>query len=123
MNIDRFEEISPKKRQIFEQRKISQHIPDPNDSDYERGYIVRYFIQKANDSEAPIYELDYIGHRKFANDPFNSSVSLDWRLTGTDEQIKDSNSKSIKLHYEKMPKLAIYLPNLLQFKKKKDLAF
>ena len=117
MNIDRFEEISPKKRQVYVQRKISQHIPEIKESDYERGYIVRYFIQKANDTESPIYELDYIGHRKFFNDPFHSSVSLDWRLTGTDEQIKESNSKSIKLHYQKMPKLATYLPNLLQFHK------
>jgi hypothetical protein len=121
MDIERFDAISPNKRQVFSQKKISQHIPELKETDYQRGYIVRYFIQKSNDMEAPIYEIDYIGHRKFFDDPFNTSVSLDWKITGTDEHIKEANFKSIKLHYIKMPKLNIYLPNLLQFKQKKDL--
>jgi hypothetical protein len=40
---------------------------------------------------------------------------LDWRLTGTKEEIKKSNSASIRLASAKMPKIALYLPNLIQF--------
>lgn len=121
MDIKRFNEISSNKQLAYKEKSISPHIPTPIDSDYERGYIQRYFIQKANDTESRIIEVDYLGFRKFSGNPFWTAIVIDWRIKGTDEQIKDSNSKSIKLHFQKIPKLGIYLPNLLQFKQKKDL--
>jgi hypothetical protein len=121
MDIDRFDEISKGKEQLYFNKTISSHIPSPIESDYVRGYIERYFMQKANDLESKIIELDYIGYRKFYDNPFYTVIALDWKIKGTDEQIKESNSKSIKLNFSKIPKLAFYLPNLLQFKEKKDL--
>ena len=122
MDIERYKIVATNRRQIFDSKKLSPHIPQPNEMDYKRGYITRYFIQKANDTESPVYELDYLGYRKFFEHPFTTAISLDWKIKGTDEEIKDANLKSIKLHYKKIPKLMIYLPNLLQFKEKKDLA-
>lgn len=105
----------------FREKRISPHIPTPTDLDYERGYIVRYFIQKANDSQSRITEVDYIGYSKFVENAFYSTVSLDWKIKGTDEQIRECNFKSIKTGIDKIPLIQSYLPNLLQFKKKKDL--
>ena len=121
MDIERYKIVATNRGQLFDSKKLSPHIPQPNEMDYKRGYITRYFIQKANDTESPVYELDYLGYRKFFEHPFTTAISLDWKIKGTDEEIKDANLKSIKLHYKKIPKLMIYLPNLLQFKEKKDL--
>jgi hypothetical protein len=121
MDINRFEQISKAKGQLYSEKVISAHLPTIKDSDYKRGYIERYFIQKSNDTEAKIIEVDFNGFRKFSNNPFYNSVSLEWRLKGEDDEIKESNLKSVKRHYAAMPKLQIYLPNLLQFRLKKDL--
>jgi len=121
MNIKRFEEISKSKGQIFDDKFIYTHIPSPNKSDYERGYIERYFIQKANDKDAKIYEVDEKGFTKFFDNPFYTNIALDWKIKGSDTEIKNSNKKSINLNFNLIPKLAIFLPNLLQFKEKKDL--
>ena len=105
----------------FREKRISPHIPTPTDLDYERGYIVRYFIQKANDTQSRITEVDYIGYSKFVENAFYSTLSLDWKIKGTDEQIRECNFKSIKTGIDRIPLIQSYLPNLVQFKKKKDL--
>lgn len=101
--------------------KIKTHTPIITDIDYKRGYITRYFIQKANDSESFIYEVDNIGYSTAIDNPFYKLVDINWRLIGTDEQISDSNFKAIRLLIPTIPKLYLYLPNLLQFKQNKDL--
>lgn len=121
MDINRFEQISKGKGQLYTEKIISAHIPEIKESDYKRGYIERYFVQKSNDTESKIIEVDYIGFRKFINNAFYNTVALEWRLKGDDDEIKQSNLKSIKRHYTSMPNLQIYLPNLLQFRLKKDL--
>jgi hypothetical protein len=105
----------------FREKRISPYIPTPTDLDYQRGYIVRYFIQKANDTQSRITEVDYIGYSKFVNDAFYTTVSLDWKIKGTDTEIKECNFKSIKTGIDRIPLIQSYLPNLVQFKKKKDL--
>ena len=98
MDIERYKQIATKRGQVFDSKKISAHIPQPNEMDYKRGYITRYFIQKANDTEAPVYEVDYLGYRKFFEHPFTTAISLDWKIKGSDDEIKDSNFKSIKFY-------------------------
>ena len=105
----------------FREKRISPYVPTPTDLDYERGYIVRYFIQKANDTQSRITEVDYIGYSKFVENAFYTTVSLDWKIKGTDEQIRECNFKSIKTGIDRIPLIQSYLPNLVQFKKKKDL--
>jgi hypothetical protein len=105
----------------FREKRISPYIPTPTDLDYQRGYIVRYFIQKANDTQSRITEVDYIGYSKFVENAFYSTVSLDWKIKGTDEEIRECNFKSIKTGIDKIPLIQSYLPNLVQFRKKKDL--
>lgn len=120
LDINRYKKINEPDL-IYDSIKIKTHIPTPTETDYKRGYIARYFIQKGNDLESTIYEVDYIGFSKFIDNPFYTHIDLNWRLIGTDEQIKDSNFKAVRLVTPKIPKLQLYLPNLLQFKQKKDL--
>lgn len=91
------------------------HIPEPTYVDYRKGYIVRYFIQRINDDNALIYEVNETDYLKFSLDPFYNTVNIDWRLTGGNaEVIEESNSKSVKFGSKKMKSLIFYLPNYLQ---------
>jgi hypothetical protein len=121
MDLTRYNKVAKNIGNTFNEKRISPYVPTPTDLDYERGYIVRYFIQKANDTQSRITEVDYIGYSKFVGDVFYTTVSLDWKIKGTDEEIKECNFKSIKTGIDKISLIQSYLPNLVQFKKKKDL--
>jgi len=117
MSLDRYKEIS-KLNSSFKKKKISTFIPEPTDKDYRNGYVKRYFIQKANDNSSPIYEIKRTSFSSFDNNSFYVAVSLLWRIRGDREEVKKSNQASVKIAGEVIPKLYLYLPNLLQFHKK-----
>jgi hypothetical protein len=114
MKIDRYKNIV---KLPLEYRAVNvvTYLPVPTEFDYNKGYITRYFLQKSNDFDSPIYEVKQRAISKYQSNSFYTVVSLDWRLTGTKEEIKASNSASLKLVSSKMPKIALYLPNLIQF--------
>jgi hypothetical protein len=116
MDIKRYDKLSTVKAS-YRQLKISPHIPEPSDRDYKNGYIVRYFIQKANDTGAKIYEVDSNGYKKFSGNPFYTAVNLDWRLIGNAGDIRESNIKSIKLSSSTLPQIQRHLLNPIQFMK------
>ena len=93
------------------------HIPDTSDFNYEVGYILRHFAQKANDDNAPITEIDENNQLEIKIDGYYKVVSIKWRLTGTPQEIMDSNKVSIQLVNSEMKNLKLYLSNLLQFAK------
>jgi hypothetical protein len=97
--------------------KISAFFPEPSDDDYMIGYIYRNFVQKVNDSNSPIFEIDNNRISEVSSNDFYSVVTITWRLTGTPQEIMDSNKNSIKLVSDNMKNLKLYLPNLLQFAK------
>lgn len=97
---------------------VVPHLPHPKDIDYQRGYIVRYFIQKANDINSSIYEVSSSDIGTYKNTFYYVTVSLDWRIKGDPIDVKKSNSESIRIASETIPKIQLYLPNLLQFHKK-----
>jgi hypothetical protein len=111
-SLSRFE-----KGDSFKNLQIVAYIPVLTEVDYKRGYISRYFIQRANDMAGRITEINEIAFSKFVNTPFYTAITLDWKITGSDDEIKDCNSKSIKFVLKQMPKIQMYLPNLLQFRK------
>ncbi len=88
IDLNRYKKVG-KPDSIYQSVKVKTHIPTPAEIDYKRGYIVRYFVQKANDTESEIYEVDYIGFSKVIDNPFFAKVNLNWRLKGTDDQIKE----------------------------------
>jgi hypothetical protein len=97
---------------------INTFVPNPTESDYKKGYITRYFVQSANDPQSYIYEISKETYRDLISNQLLIVTSLDWRITGDDIDIKKSNSESVRLALEKINKLQLYLPNLLQFRKK-----
>ena len=124
--IDRYKQLvkSPIREEI-----IKTHIPTPTDSDYGRGFIKRYFIQKTNDKGSPIYEVSTNNIGKYKANPLYTAVELKWRIFGPktaqynntgdvlDKSVSESNRIAIKLVADTIPNLKLYLPNLLQFYK------
>ena len=114
MNLDRYNNIV-KLDDEFGKISIIAHIPTPTTANYNQGYIVRYFTQKSNDVNSTIYEISLSSLSKLRNNVFYKIVSLDWRLTGSVDDIRKSNTASIRISSDKMPKIGLYLPNLIQF--------
>jgi len=117
INKFRYADIAKSKLIEFSLPTIHTFVPSPTETDYKKGYITRYFIQKANDKASYIYEISNVDYSKFAFSPFFTQILLDWRIIGTDEEIKQSNFISVKNCIPKMPSIHLYLPNLLQFRK------
>ena len=101
----------------FDVNRIKQHIPTPQKSDYLTGYIIRFFTRRTNDKNSVIYEIDESVYTALESNPLYVTTSLDWRITGTDEAIRNSNAASIRLASKNISNLGLYLPYLLQFKK------
>jgi hypothetical protein len=105
--------------------KIITHVPNPTVSDYQVGYIRRYFIQKRNDKSSPIYEVSLNEYERIVKEPLYIGVNVKWRISGPitemmldsvlDKGVRESNRIAIFLVIDKIPNLKIYLPNLLQF--------
>ena len=90
--IDKYDNLTGFK-QKFSKLDVKTHFPKLNESDYNRGFITRYFVQKSNDTNSSIY----------------GSI--------VDKSVSESNRISINLQSKKIPNLKLYLPNLLQFYK------
>ena len=97
--------------------EIITYVPNPLEADYKRGYIKRYFIQKANDAAGYIYEIDSFSFLNFKISPYFNVIMILWRVSGTNDEISQSNSKSIRIGMKTIPSLHLYLPNTLQFSK------
>jgi hypothetical protein len=97
--------------------KILAYIPNITDNDYLNGYIERYFVQKVNDINAPIEEINSNDINEITSSRYYTVTNLTWRLTGTPQQIMDSNSQSVKEASKTIPNISYYLSNLLQFAK------
>ena len=110
-------------------RKIKTNVPNPTESDYRIGYILRYFIQKTNDVSSPIYEVSNSTYNLLLTKPIYRGVSLKWRIAGpketqydnegriVDKSVSESNRIAIRLVSDRMKNLKLHLPNLLQFYK------
>lgn len=97
---------------------VKTHVPSPEENDFKKGYITRYFAQKANDESSYVFEIDKDEYGNLVTNPFFLTVKLNWRLNGSIEQIKDSNSKSVMLASNTLKSIYLYLPNKLQFYKR-----
>ena len=126
--IDKYDNLTGFK-QKFSKLDVKTHFPKLNESDYNRGFITRYFVQKSNDTNSPIYEISSSSFSSYNNNPFFIASSVRWRIVGPKETVYDedgsivnksvseSNRISINLQSKKIPNLKLYLPNLLQFYK------
>jgi hypothetical protein len=112
-----YDRINKSKINQFEIPNIESHVPKPIDTDYTTGYITRYFIQKSNDKNSVVREISKTGYQEFINNSFYTVVTLDWKISGTAEEIKEANLKSVKRGAKTLPAVQLYLPYLLQFSK------
>jgi len=116
-----------KNKSLFKIEYPDTIIPTPTDSDYNNGYIRRYFLIKANDQNSNIFEVSKDVYEQHISNPFWKVASIPWRITGpvdpivdtdvkkSDRGVRASNNNSIFLVKDKMPRLALYLPDLIQF--------
>lgn len=104
-------------------------VPKPTASDYENGFIERYFIQVSFDSNGFIYEVDESIFNRYLENPFWIGEKLFWRITGpldvvydmngklTDKGVIASNKSSLSIISLKIKNISLYLPNTKQFYK------
>jgi len=118
MGIGRYELLKNRQGNLIDIPDVSVSIPILTDKDYFKGYIVRYFVQKANDINSVIYEVSKTNYTELLSSPIYINISLDWRLKGDPIDIKKSNTASLRIASKIIPKISLYLPNLLQFHKK-----
>lgn len=117
IDIDRYNQISNSIGD-FLNPNIKPFLPTPSNDDYKRGYIVRYFTKSATNPTSPIYEVKLNTFSTLSSNPLYITTELDWRISGELEEVKKSNRVSLQIASEFIPKLKLYLPNLLQFYKK-----
>lgn len=125
MSLDRYKAIQTSFENDARDIKITTLIPNPTESDYNNGFIRRYFIQKRNDKSSPILEVSRREYERMVKKPLYIGVSIKWRISGPitemmldsvlDKGVRESNRIAIFLVIDKIPNLKIYLPNLLQF--------
>ena len=109
---------------------FDSYFPSPSETDYKKGYLYRYFVQKSNDLQSPIYEVNSQTYTRLSSLPDYTTISIRWRITGPTEKkfdvddniidfgVRESNKRSVKLKSEIMPGLKYRLNNYLQFYKK-----
>jgi len=104
-------------------------VPLPTENDYAKGFVERFFTQKANDINGFVYEVDSKTYLRLLKNPYWLAESIYWRITGPldavyndmgdviDKGVISANKASIVLGAEKIKNLGLYLPNILQFYK------
>ena len=114
---------------LFEVNIPQTIVPNPNDDDYKVGFIVRYFVQKTNDENAHIFEVNQNEYQKLKNNPHWKVMDLKWRIKGPqtatykmdgnidDKGVTNSNKAAITRASYSLKNIALYLPNILQFYK------
>lgn len=102
----------------------------PNESNYDKGFFVRYFAQLKNSTQLYIVEVNYNTYNTFLTNKNITNhyiiAALLWQLTGpindiynnnirTIPGIKDTNLRSIQDAEKTFPGLSLYLTDPLQF--------
>jgi len=118
MSVGRYNRIKRESDGLLKIPKVITHVPTLTEKDISKGYIVRYFCQKVNDENSFIYEINSKFFSKLSLSPIYKIVSLKWRIDGDPIEVKKSNSASIRIASKIIPKISLYLPNLLQFHQK-----
>ena len=109
------------------QRVISKYptavLPVPDQKDYLRGYIVRYFIRLKTNIRFSIYEIDEKQYKKF--NEFNLSTNsneflfyltdIRWKIIGKREEVEFANTKSVNNREQNFKEISLKLSNRLQF--------
>lgn len=105
-------------------------VPTPKDTDYELGFIRRYFIRKSNEPDGHIFEVNSLVYIDYNINPFWTGSSIKWRIAGPlspvfnikgemeDKGVAESNQAAMSSAAIILKNIKLYLPNLLQFYRK-----
>lgn len=120
--LDDYKLITGKKSIVKKYPK--SYVPQPGHADYVRGYINRYLVKPTSNRFAPIIEVDNGQYKLYARKAVITpeamlyvATTLRWRISGSREQIIESNSISVSKANEILPGTRLKLGNLLQFSK------
>jgi hypothetical protein len=109
---------------------LNEFFPSPSDENYRKGYITRFFAQRANDKNSPVFEIDTKTFTRISQQPDYTTVVIRWRISGSLEKefdndnniidfgVRESNKRALKLNFNVMPALKYRIVNYLQFYKK-----
>jgi hypothetical protein len=104
-------------------------VPIPTESNYETGFMERYFCQKVNDSNGFVFEISFDVYKELEINPYWKVVIMRWRIRGPKEIVYNefgtlldmgviqSNKNSIAITTQHLKNIGLYLPNILQFHK------
>jgi hypothetical protein len=104
-------------------------VPIPTESNYETGFMERYFCQKVNDNNGFVFEISFDVYKELEINPYWKVVIMRWRIRGPKESVynefgtlidmgvKQSNKNSISIISSSLKNIGLYLPNVLQFHK------
>ena len=120
--VDDYKFVSGKKSVVRKYPK--SYVPRPANADYTRGYIDRYFVKPTCNRTAPIIEVDKAQYKLYSRKAvvtpeamLYSATTLRWRISGSREQIINSNSISVSTANVIILGIKLKLGNLLQFSK------
>ncbi len=118
--LDDYKSLTGKKSVVKKYPK--SFVPNPTSADYTRGYITRYFVKPTSNRFAPIIEVDSGQYKLYSRTAvitpeamLYSAATLRWKISGSREQIINSNSISVSKADKILPGIRLKLGNLLQF--------
>lgn len=108
------------------------YYPILSENDYDKSVFTRYFIKKRNDNNFRIIEIDENQYDSLSqegsgiNEKYYFGISLEWKLTGPKNDIKDNNriivygiedtnKRTVNLKEKEMNGIESTLKNYLQF--------
>ena len=71
----------------------SNITPDITDKDYTKGFVIRYFVKKANDINAQVFEISKSDFNK--NLTLYDKIKLNWIILGIKEEVLLGNLKTM----------------------------
>jgi len=104
-------------------------VPILTETNYETGFLSRYFCQKVNDKIGFVFEISFHTFKELQENPYWKTTILRWRLSGPidpvyndmgqliDIGVIQSNKNSIQITASTLKNIGLYLPNVLQFHK------
>jgi len=116
-------------KEIFSLTPPKTIVPIPSNDEYAAAYIVRYFIQRANDDSGFVYEISEPEYENYFENPYWITATMRWRISGPLDVVYDMNGKlidkgviasnkaSLSIISLKIKNISLYLPNIKQFYK------
>jgi hypothetical protein len=97
-------------------KKIDFYIPksgitEPKDSDYQRGYMYRYFYQQSNNKKAQVREIVEKEYNNIKNNYLYRVLKIKWKIIGDAQTSTNINNKVAGMANTVLPGIKDILSN------------